>query len=56
MSAVSDLFAAVASSRPRPGALAACRLLTNIALAAGGHDNITVAILDIDNPSGGRYG
>jgi serine/threonine protein phosphatase PrpC len=56
MPAVSDLVATVAGIRPRPSALAACRSLTNIALAAGGHDNVTVAIIDIDNASGSRHG
>jgi serine/threonine protein phosphatase PrpC len=56
MPAVSDLVATVAGIRPRPGAVAACRLLTNIALAAGGHDNITVAIIDIDNAPGAHHG
>jgi len=56
MPAVSDLVATVGGIRPRPTALAACRSLTNIALAAGGHDNITVAIIDIDNAHGGRHG
>lgn len=54
--AASDLVATVAGISPRPSALAACRSLANIALAAGGQDNITVAIIDIDNAPGGGHG
>ena len=47
-----ELAAAVAELAGRP-AIAVARALTDRALAAGGHDNITVAVIDIE-PTGPR--
>lgn len=43
----SDLAELVADARTGAGPLALARSLTNIALAAGGRDNVTVAVLEV---------
>lgn len=44
---ISALVSAVADTGPRPSAIRTALALTNFALAAGGHDNVTVAVIDV---------
>ena len=44
---ISTLVSAVADNGPRASAIRTALALTNFALAAGGHDNVTVAVIDV---------
>ena len=41
-------LAVLVASQPDASAIAVARTLTRVALSRGGHDNVTVAVVDID--------